>query len=159
MDSIAYGIGQNGGINKDASNLAAGETFSVKGSYADATWKLHPWRIIILGLATLAILVLVVWLVRRTRRVVAAAAPSKPAAAPVALNWADPWFILSGLGSAVAIGLLTAGLLYLGTPATGSEDPFMEVVLAIAAILAYAVVVIGPAVVPGLGPGPFGRRR
>jgi hypothetical protein len=161
LDTIAYGLGQGGEINKEAKDLAAGDTFSVKGTYADASWKLHPGTLTSLGLVGLAVLGVVIWAVRRMRKArpvkveAKSDAPSKPEVKPadekvllarLPTRFADPLIILVALGSVIAVGLITWALLYFTNQQNYSSDTFTEVITFIAAILAYVLVVLGPVV-------------
>jgi hypothetical protein len=158
LDDVASSIG-GGAISKEADNLAAGENLTVHGTYADAAWKLYPGRVAALALGGLAVLVFVAWLVRRMNRrvhpVVPAAEPVKSVTRPGAKqlegqhlpsSLADPQIILAALGSAVATGLITWALMYVGNQDSVSVDTFTEVIMAIVGILAYVLVVVGPVV-------------
>jgi len=161
LDSIAYGLGQGGEINKEAKDLASGDTFAVKGTYADAAWKLHPGRLVLLGLLGLALLGLATWLVRRIRHPkpteIRANSPEplkpelkhmdeKAGLAKKTVSFADPMIILVALGSVVAVGLITWAVVYLGNQNSYTQDPFTDVLTIIAEILAYVLVVVGPVV-------------
>jgi hypothetical protein len=159
LGNIAYSIGQDGEVSKTGKDLAPGDVLTVKGTYADAAWKLHPWRTGILGLVLLGLLALAVWLVRRalrwrkTRVVAALEAPAKPAAAPKSptapvvpahSGFMNPWAIALGFGSALATALLTWGLVVYMDQATG--DVFVQLLSVPVAIVLYVIVLVGPAV-------------
>jgi hypothetical protein len=146
-------------MSEEAKDLASGESLSVKGTYADAAWKLHPWRLVVLTGLGIAVIVFVAWLWRRARRrkpveaakpvVAAKAAPSdKPAPgnpAPHA-TFADPLFIAAGAVSAIAIGLLTWGVGYYQEQVQYSIDDFEAIVSAVLIVVAYVLAIVGPLV-------------
>jgi hypothetical protein len=148
LDSIAYGVGQdNGAVYKETHDLAAGESYSVRGSYADAAWKLHPWRVGGLAALGVGMLALAVWLVRRVgrKRPVAAKTAHESKAGHAWPSLLDPVFIVIGLSSAVAVGLLTWGVAYYGQQTLPYEDSFVNTISMVIEVLAYGLLVAGPA--------------
>jgi hypothetical protein len=158
LDSVAYSIGKTGTLTEEAKDLAAGESLSVKGTYADAAWKLHPWRILFLVVLGLAVLGLLLWLWRRARRVPTVVAAAEPAPKPKAVAkavpaetaskavaFADPLFIAAGVASAAALGLLTWGSLA-STELYNYEDEFSRLLTVILFLMGYALALVGPAV-------------
>jgi hypothetical protein len=155
LDSIAYSVGRSGTISEEAKDLAAGESLSVKGTYADAAWKLHPWRLVALAGLGVAVAVLAWWLWRRGRRRKSAEA-AKPAAVkavakPVAndasaahVSFTDPLAIAVGAVSAIAIVLLTWGLMAYSEHLESNYDEFNNVISFILAVVGYVLAVVGP---------------
>jgi hypothetical protein len=146
LDTIANGLGQDGAINKEATNLAAGESLSVPGTYADAAWKLHPWRLLLIALLGLGLLVVAGWLVIRLRRkrstdAMVPLTPAKP-------SFVDPLYIAASLVSSVLVGLLTWGLVYYTNTAelNGNPDVFSSILAGLISLLAYILLVAGPVV-------------
>jgi hypothetical protein len=168
LDSLSQSVGSGGSLSEEASDLAPGDVLNVRGTYADATWKLHPVRLVLLLVVALAALVglawLLAWLKRRLaqRAALAASMPAavkKPMAAKVAATAPieaprgvavlDPLAIVLGLGSALGLAAMTwAGLVYAQT--SENDDPFITVLGSILVILVYALLVVGPLVWLGL---------
>lgn len=68
LDSLQSQIGQGGTFNKTGKGLIANETFVVKGSFADAQWKLYFWEIVGGIVAILLLVALSVFLLRKADR-------------------------------------------------------------------------------------------
>ena len=148
LNRIASYIGNDGRIIKSAKNLAAGDTFTVAGVYADAVWKLQLTRYAVgLGAlaASLTVLAGLVVVARRTRRL-------RPEA-----TWPQLFEILpvvTGLLAAAAIGALAWGLVSFATSTAGASpygtagapDAYTQIILTVFGILMFLVVAVGPAV-------------
>lgn len=153
LDAIASRIGSDGAITKTAKNLASGESFTVKGAYADATWKLHPWRLALgVGLAVVAV-ALLVWLARRQHRLGWSRAatlrhdhdqPSdrRPTASTSPIDAAT---VLAGFVSALLLALIIWGRTTYARQ-TYAGDSFSSILTDILVLLSSALVVLGPIV-------------
>ncbi len=152
---VAPYIGSEGGVVKTAQNLAANESFSVKGQYAESTWRIHLNKVIIGSIIFIALVAALVFLIRRqakkpkkpTAIAPASVVPSKTVTAPL---W-SPLFVLVGLGSTVAVVLGTYGLSVIIESFNDSRnyndsETISGILLVIIMILFYFLATFGPAI-------------
>jgi hypothetical protein len=172
LDRVSSSVGAGGQMSEEGKDLAPGDTLGVKGTYADAAWKLHPWRVALLAALALALVVGGLWLWRRSRRTRAIAAPAQteqtaaksvamPAPKPVAMpapkppatvtdvKFADPLFIALGAASVIAVGLITWFVISYGS-AGGDGDQFSMLLTGILTVMAYVLAIVGPLAWAGL---------
>jgi hypothetical protein len=151
LNQISANIGQSGEIDKQASDLAPGDTLTVKGRYASSNLLLRlPGLLMFLGFLVLVGVLLLIF-----RRRIAAhfhrqhhPAPDQlePAADP-GKRFANAGNILAGLVSALGIVGLTWFLSWYGqSNAYNSPDDFTTPLIMITAILAYILFGLGPAI-------------
>jgi hypothetical protein len=157
LDSIATSIGATGQLVKTAKDLSAGETYSVKGVYADADWKLHLGQLAILITIGLGVLILLVWAVISSRRRVttklptpATVPPSPPSSTNLDLfGFIDSQIIVAALASGALVAGESWALVWLSS-ASLIQDSVSMILMGVAAILLYILIVAAPSVVIGL---------
>jgi hypothetical protein len=151
LDTIANQIGQDGSITKTAKDLNVNESFSVKGTYADAIWKLHPWRLALGILAVLLIVAVLIWTGLRLRKKGLVHLPASTPATPehasprATAGVLDPGTILAGLFSALLLAALIWGFAAY-TNQADTTDVFTTTLTTILVMLVGALVVIVPIV-------------
>jgi hypothetical protein len=165
FDNLYYRIGQ-GSIIKTAANLAANESYSVKGAYAESVWKLYV-REILIGLFTIQILIVgfiilgkKVW--RRYHSVSLENPPAerKPVSLHSLVTERKPFpVILIGSFCVSILTILYTGILYLLTTVLDSMYSYyrFEIIVTIVIILisfcVYAALLIGPSLYIGMKRG------
>jgi hypothetical protein len=137
LDSVISNIGY-GAIVKQASNLAPGETLSVKGQYASHWWGLY-WSELATVAAIALMLVLALWL--RARR------HPKTSASHwnLATLLARPPFV-SGLVSAAAVVGLSLLVRQWMQSRYGYMDPLVTLVGTVVILVVYGLIILGPSV-------------
>jgi len=143
LDSIASNIGSGGGINKEAKDLAAGESYTITGTYADAVWKLHPWRLLLAAGLGLLMLGLLIWAVLRLKRRGPHTATNHTEAAPVTTTIVEAGAIGVGFISALALVLIIWGWISYYNHENPS-DTFTTTVSGILMLLACALALLTP---------------
>ena len=126
LDRVVSSIGQTGSIVKTAKNLAANESFSVKGTYAKSWVRLYLQNIIIFSLITIFVLVCLILLGRLLNKKLKnnktnQNTPSEPALsseendAPSRITnhgLLDPVYVITSLVSAVLTVVLAFAISY-----------------------------------------------
>lgn len=158
MDSLVQSIGSSGALTKTASNLAAGESFTVRGQYTTSWLRLYlssiVWTIVILALLGL----LMVFLGRKFRSRAAAAATTISDAQPAAPthDFLNPRHIGAGFLSALLVMILaavTVPVMDFMSEAFGYSSSFMMIIAIIVWMLIYVFAIFGPAAYIGIQHG------
>lgn len=165
LSRAAEMIGNNGTINKKATNLAAGESFSVKGKYAASAWRLNLSKILISILIILTIVAILVLIVKKSKKkwrqkptggsvkIMKTSTQSVKTSASEPANLVNPLFIGAGFVSASVIMIGTYLISVLINSMEKSSDstfaepaPLIRVIIVIAMILFYLLALFGPAI-------------
>lgn len=154
MDSFVQKIGAQGSITKTAKNLAPNESVVVAGSYARSWFRLYVAKLVIGILLISAAIVGFYYLnkavERRKKEVLQhAEQQSSVPGQRMPLSWFHPLPILSGLESAVAVGILTYAVSRLieGRLIESLDiGPAFVVVGFVVVILLYCMAVFAPAI-------------
>jgi hypothetical protein len=162
LDTIVNGFYSNSGVTKSVKNMAPGESATVTGEYATSWWRLYLAEILWSLLVVVAILVAAVFASRWSRRRrpqapvasktsrAKAGAPVASVAAPAAIR-----FDLSAVVLSLVSTVLVTGLTYLLQQLSNNTlianynynyNPFITAMVAVVAVVVYAVIVVGPAV-------------
>jgi hypothetical protein len=155
LNQISDNLGSGGEIDKTASDLAPGDTLTVKGRYASSNFLLHlPALLATLGfLLLVVVLMLVLWRriadhLRRHQATITAAVSSKAAApARPPLQFFNAGNVLAGLVSALGVtGVTWFVAWYTQSSSYNSGDSFTSVLVLITVVLAYVLLGLGPSI-------------
>jgi len=155
-------IGRYGSITKSTKNLAAGETFNVKGVYASNWFGLY-WVEILIALAVVAAIFVAAKLVfkRRGRSLQIQQVAKQPPTRTIeqqtdARTKLGPKWLAIALAAAVSVFALVYLLQYLSSLSSLQnviEDGLVAAMLAIIMVVLFGFIIFGPAVVAGLKQG------
>lgn len=161
LNQISDNLGQGGEINKSATDLAPGDTLSVKGRYASSAFVLRlPGLLTTLGFLVLVVVVMLIFRRRiathlhglhraSTAHAGDKATPAAVAAAstPRHSSLFNAGNLLAGLVSALGISGITWFMSWYGqTDTYNNYDSFTTTLILITVVLSYAVFGLGPAI-------------
>lgn len=153
LNRIAAAVGADGQMSKTARNLAAGDSYTVKGTYADAVWKLYYGRLAIAAGIILLVVALLAWWWLRHRSTPSMAQATTAASGPAAkIGKADSGKLaviipLVGLASAIVTTLIVYGSAWLSLKyASYATDPYLIVGISafLVTVALCLLAVIGP---------------
>ncbi len=163
LRAFSDSIGTDGALIKEAKNLSANETFTVKGRYAESAWRLNLGRMVVSLVVLAAVVTVLIWLLRRYRRKhaggvrpqaatttasTASTTPSTQNHPPLSLT--NPAYILAGFVSAALVMAGTVGLsIYIKSSESNynyDPDPMSVIIFSLLAIIFYVLSILGPAI-------------
>jgi hypothetical protein len=158
LDSVSRNIGNYGALIKDTKNLAPNETFTVKGEYSRNWWRLYLSSILITLFIVALITVGAVLLSKYLKKRFVGDASQKAKGSAVSHVPFSPFslaYIFNGFVSAFLVVLLTIFVQYLSRSSIfySTSGAFFELILVILVLIAYFLVIFGPAIVVGIKHG------